>query len=977
MTDDNRAAPAGRDWSATLFLPRTDFPMRGDPARTEPGLLGRWRATDLLGRVRAGTTGLPRFVVHDGPPYANGDLHFGHALNKTLKDAVARSRRMSGWASDLVPGWDCHGLPVESGVEQAYRARGVDKADVPVTEFRGACRAHAARWLDVQREGFRRLGVLADWDAPYVTMDYAAEARVAGEAMRMAAAGHLYRGRRPVLWSVAEGTALAEAEVEHRERVDPAVHVAFRAVGGPLDGTLFPAWTTTPWTLPANRAVAFSSALPYGLYRAGAGVMAVADARADDLARALGAGGMDRVRDLSPGEMAWARLAHPLSGSVPGYGEVPLVPSGHVTGGAGTGFVHLAPGHGREDFDAWQALGPELEARGWDPSVPDTLNPDGTLTGACHGFAGRRVLTPHGGRGDAEDAVMEALSRAGTLLARSEVRHEYPHSWRSKKPLLYRTTPQWFAALDRPLPSRGGRTLRDLARDGGSATEWLPARSRNRMSGMLEARPDWVLSRQRSWGVPLTLFTHATTGETLRDDAVDARVVAAFEAEGADAWFAPGAAARFLGADRDPSEWVAATDVLDVWFDSGATQAFVLDDPARFPTVSGLRRPADDGPDRVMYLEGSDQHRGWFQSSLLVGAARTGRAPYDVVMTHGFVLDGTRTKMSKSGGNAASPASVTESAGADALRLWALSADPSNDVVLSPDALKGASDLLRKWRNTLRWLLGNLAHRSDDAPPDAATAPPLERLLLHRLAEVGSEVADAYAAFDFRRVVATLSAFMASDLSAFHFEARKDVLYCDPTSSPTRRAALSALDATLERLLAWMAPLVPFTAEEAWLRRHPSSDGSVHLLRFPDTPDGWLDPGLAARWEGLRDARRTVLSALEAERAAKRLRSNLDARPEVHVADPGLLADLAALGLAETCVTSGVDLVAGPGPAGAFRLEGVPGVAVVPRASGDPRCERSWRRSPDVGSDPRYPGLSARDAAAVAELDGDDTGDLG
>ncbi len=778
-------APAARDYASTLFLPRTALPTKAQPSTLEPALLERWERTRLLDRVRAAGEGRPRFVVHDGPPYANGDVHFGHALNKALKDMVARSRRMSGWASDLVPGWDCHGLPVEWGVEQAFRERGVAKADVPVPEFRAACRAHADRWLDAQRREFRRLGVLADWDRPYVTMDFAAEARVAQELLALAAAGQLRRGAKPVMWSVVEGTALAEAEVEYREREDEAAHVAFTVLSGPLAGTLVPAWTTTPWTLPANRAVAYGEGVAYGLYRLGGRPCLVADALAGALASASGQPA-ERERDVAPGELAWLALAHPLAGSVPGYDRpLPLLAAPHVTDSAGTGFVHTAPGHGREDHDAWTRLSGELEARGYDPSVPDTLSADGRLTEACPGFAGRAVLTPSGGRGDASEAVLDALAAAGTLLARHRHRHEYPHSWRSKKPVVHRTTPQWFVGLDRPVEALGGRTLREVARSEADATEWLPARSRNRMAAMLEARPDWLVSRQRSWGVPLAVFVNRATGALLRDDAVDARVVAAFRGEGADAWFAPGAAERFLGPGRDPAEWEKVDDVLDVWFDSGATHAFVLDDPERFPTLAGLRRERDGGPDRVMYLEGSDQHRGWFQSSLLVGCANRGRAPYDVVLTHGFVLDANGVKMSKSGGNVLAPADVVGRLGADVLRLWAASADATGDLRVGKDALDGAAETHRKWRNTLRWLLGNLSHR-DPAAPEVAHAdmPELELLLLHRLAEVGDEVRAAYDAFDFRRVVAVLTAFMANDLSAFHFEARKDVLYCD---RPRRR----------------------------------------------------------------------------------------------------------------------------------------------------------------------------------------------
>ncbi len=989
------AHPGAHDHASTLFLPRTPFPLRGDLPAREPDLLRRWRETALTERLRDAGVGRPRFVLHDGPPYANGHVHLGHALNKVLKDVVARSRRMEGWSSDLVPGWDCHGLPVEWKVEEECRAAGTPKEALAPVEFRSRCRTFAQGWLDVQRDEFMRLGVEADWDRPYTTMAFEAEATVAREALSLAASGMLRRGTRPVMWSVVEGTALAEAEVEYADVTRDAAHVAFpcRPVPGAAswnelaapDGGGEPAslvcWTTTPWTLPGNRAVAYSPRASYGLHRVDAAeeaalvrvgaLLVLSDAASGHALRAMGVSAAVRLRDVPVEALAFGSCAHPLAAAMPGYGfDVPVLPGGHVADDAGTGFVHTAPGHGKEDHDLWVASSAALAARGVDDRVPCVVGPDGFATHDAPGFAGRRVMDGAGAWGDMDHAVMEALGEAGTLLARRRHRHSYPHSWRSRKPVVFRATTQWFVPVDRPCAAAGGATLREAALAAAGTVSWHPPAARERMTGMLAGRPDWLVSRQRLWGVPLPLFTRSAgdgSVETLRDDAVDARVLAAFRVEGADAWFAAGASERFLGA-RAGEGWTKVADVLDVWFDSGSTHAFVLGDPGAFPAFAGLRRAVDGGPDVVMYLEGSDQHRGWFQSSLLESCATRGRAPYDVVLTHGFVLDDKGRKMAKGLGNGVSPQELVSAHGADVLRLWAASAAFTDDVRVGKAAMATASDAYRKLRNVLRWLLGTLAHRVEGDAPPLSEVPALDRLLLHRLAVVDREVRSAYAAFDLPRVVSTLLGFASSDLSAFHFEARKDVLYCDAPSSPRRRAALMALDHAFERMVLWLAPLLPFTAEEAWLTRKARGDGSVHLLRFLDTPDGWEDDALAARWDRARRVRRVVTGALEAERASGRLRASLEAHPVVHLSDPSALRDLDGLDMAEACVTSGLDLVEGPGPVTAFRLDDVPGVAVEPRRASGRKCARSWKVSPLVGTVEGHPDVTPRDAEALREL---------
>ncbi len=1001
MTDAAKpeAEMAGIDYAKTLFLPQTDFPMRAGLPAKEPELLARWAAIDLYGQLRAGSAGRPKFVLHDGPPYANGNIHIGHALNKILKDLVTKSQQMLGRDSNYVPGWDCHGLPIEWKIEEQYRAQGRDKDAVPVVEFRQQCRAFAQGWLDVQRDEFKRLGIVGDWDHPYATMAFHAEATIAREILKFASNGLLYRGSKPVMWSVVEKTALAEAEVEYEDITSDTVFAAFPVTGGDgLEGSSVVIWTTTPWTMPGNRAIAYSTRVAYGLYEV--------TAAADDnwakvgarylLADALAAGvfkaarvevdGFRRLGDVAPDALRDATAAHPLAGTMPGYGfAVPLLAGDHVTDEAGTGFVHTAPGHGREDFDLWLASTRALQAGGIDTRIPYTVDADGFYTADAPGFEGRRVLTDKGAKGDANEAVFAALAAAGTLVARGRLKHSYPHSWRSKKPVIFRNTPQWFIAMDQrfavppgaasPLAgvvrgSNGPDTLRQVALQAIAETQWVPAAGENRINGMIANRPDWVVSRQRAWGVPIAIFVRDRadgTAEILRDDAVDARVIAAFEAEGADAWYAEGAPARFLG-ERAAEGWTQVRDILDVWFDSGSTHAFTLEDPEHFPQFAGLRRRADGGVDEVMYLEGSDQHRGWFHSSLLESCGTRGRAPYDAVLTHGFTLDENGRKMSKSLGNVVAPQDVIKASGADILRLWVAGADYAGDQRLGKTVLATTVETYKKWRNTLRWMLGTLAHAdAGDALP-TAELPELERFVLHRLAELDRAVRGGYAAFDYTRILASLGAFMTSDLSAFYFDIRKDALYCDPLSSPTRRGALAAIDAVFDRVTIWLAPILSFTAEEAWLSRHPSDRGSVHLQLFPETPDAWFDEALAGRWRAIRDARRVVTGALELERAGKRIGSSLEAAPVVFVSDPASKALLDGVDFAEVCITSALSLEAGEGPAEAYRLPDVPGVSVLPRRAEGRRCARSWRVSPLVGTDPDYPDVTPRDAQALREL---------
>lgn len=981
-----------KDYSKTLFLPQTDFPMRAGLPQREPEILKRWNEMNLYGKLREAGRGRAKFVLHDGPPYANGNIHIGTALNKILKDLVTKSQQMLGFDSNYVPGWDCHGLPIEWKVEEEnYRSKGKQKPDfrdsAAMVAFRRECRAYATHWLNVQREEFKRLGVIGDWDHPYATMSYPAEAQIARELMKFAANGTLYRGSKPVMWSVVEKTALAEAEVEYEDYTSDTVWVKF-PVTSPAHGALANAsvviWTTTPWTLPGNRAISFSPKIAYGLYKvteapadnwAKAGdLLILADTLAESAFKQARVAAYEKVRDVPGDTLDAVECAHPLKGLGGAYGfTVPLLPGDHVTDDTGTGFVHTAPSHGREDFDVWMAHGRELDARGINTTIPYTVDENGAFTEQAPGFTGKRVINDKGEKGDANEAVIKALIDAGMLLARGRLKHQYPHSWRSKKPVIFRNTPQWFIAMDKDIADRGkaksGDTLRARALHAISVTQWVPPSGQNRITGMIEARPDWVISRQRAWGVPIAVFVREKgdgSAKILQDETVNARIADAFEQEGADAWYAEGARERFLG-QRGNEDWQKVDDICDVWFDSGSTHAFVLEDPVHFPGLAGIKRKVDGGTDTVMYLEGSDQHRGWFHSSLLESCGTRGRAPYDIVLTHGFTQDEHGRKMSKSLGNTIEPQAVIKESGADILRLWVAACDYTDDQRIGPEILKNTVETYRKLRNTMRWMLGTLHHYGPDDQIADNEMPELERYMLHLLAEQDAVVRKAYAEYDYKTVVATLSAFMNSELSAFYFDIRKDTLYCDPPSSLARKAALTTIDILCDAILKWLAPILSFTADEAWAMYRPGGCPSVHLLTFPHDLAGFRNETLAAKWETIRSVRRVVTGALELERAAKTIGSSLEASPIIYVGDRAILATLFDVDLAEVCITSNYEVREGDGPSDAFRLDGVAGVAVVVEKAVGIKCARSWKILPTIGEDPDYPDVSPRDARALRE----------
>ncbi|MDX1484652.1 MAG: isoleucine--tRNA ligase [Alphaproteobacteria bacterium] len=912
------------DYKSTVFLPRTAFPMKaGLPAR-EPELLARWEKIGLWAKLRAAAAGREKYILHDGPPYANGNIHIGHALNKILKDIINRMRQMQGFDANYVPGWDCHGLPIEWMIEEKYRAAGKDKDGVPVIDFRAECRAFAAQWIDVQKAEFKRLGVMGDWDDPYTTMAHEAEATIVAELGKYLLGGGLYKGVKPVMWSVVEKTALAEAEVEYEDHTSTTVWVRFPVHETPaaeLEGASVVIWTTTPWTLPGNRAVAFGAGIDYVAIEvtavaedSGARVgetLVLAEALLAETMETAGITGHEVRARVKGADMAGTVLAHPLRGRDYDF-DVPLVDGHHVTTEQGTGFVHIAPSHGADDFEIGQRIG---------LPTPEMVGPDGLYYDHVPLFAGVHVFK-------AAEPVAEAIAGAGNLLARGRLTHSYPHSWRSKAPLIFRATPQWFISM-----AENG--LRDKALEAIDATRWVPEQGRNRIHAMVSERPDWCVSRQRAWGVPITVFTEKRTGEPLRDAEVMARIVEAVREHGCDIWFTADPA-RFLGPDRDPSDFEQVTDILDVWFDSGSTHAFVLE--AR----DDLGSPAD------LYLEGSDQHRGWFQSSLLESCGTRGRAPYKAVLTHGFVNDEQGRKMSKSLGNTTAPQEVVDKFGADILRLWVVASDYSEDLRIGPEIIGHSVDTYRRLRNTLRYLLGSLEGFDASERVDPGDMPELERWVLHRLFELDRSLRAASADYDFHRFYTELHNFCAVDLSAFYFDIRKDSLYCDPPQAPKRRAARTVLDHLFHCLTAWLAPVLCFTAEEAWLARFPSDDDSVHLRLLPEIPTSWENAALAERWQRVRDVRRVVTGALELERAEKRIGSSLQARPHVH-APAEMLAAFDGLDAAELFITSGAELISGAPPEGTFTLPEVPGVGVLPAAAEGGKCARCWRVLEEVG----------------------------
>jgi isoleucyl-tRNA synthetase len=1154
MTNDTPKTNADF-YRETVFLPKTDFPMRAGLAKKEPEILKKWQDIDLYKQLREKSKGQDTWVLHDGPPYANGDIHMGHALNKILKDVVVKSYQMMGYNAPYVPGWDCHGLPIEWKIEEKYREAGKDKDDVDLLQFRDECRAFARKWVGIQSEQFKRLGVSGDWDNPYLTMTNRAESKIAEEIHKFAKNGLLYRGAKPVMWSVVEKTALAEAEIEYKEHKSVTIWVRFPVMETTLDllkGADIVIWTTTPWTIPSNRALAFGADIEYGVYEYDGGKLAMATSLAENVKDAAKIENWTLLGTFKGSEAAGTIAAHPLRGTLdpsslrkqgsstaearaeaienwipacagmtadenaassegntdtegnttpppllhcvksnkgnnmPFDGleneetiynfPVPLLCGDFVTDDAGTGFVHIAPGHGEDDFnlvrehnmncDRWTAevrddgktINKEfLQEMSYDIKIEitDNVADDGVFREHVPLFAGLEIYTQKGELGGGNWAVLKALNEAGKLLCKGKLTHEYPHSWRSKAPLIFRTTPQWFIGMDRMFevsppphltsPQRGDRkentldsllpsggeleggamlcahdttntaestsassdkilhnsilederkTLREKALSEISNTRWAPEKGKARITSMIENRPDWCISRQRAWGVPIALFVHKDTKEILTDETVLSRITEIFEKEGSDAWWAR-EAQDFLGSEYNADAYEQIFDIVDVWFESGSTHEFVVGDDQTWPDYTGVER-AD------LYLEGSDQHRGWFHSSLLESVGTTGKAPYKTVLTHGFVLDEKGYKMSKSLGNVVDPLKIMNESGADILRLWTMTSDYAEDIRIGKDMIKSTGDLYRRIRNTLRFLLGALdgftveehlfpechsglnrhSHKSGNPEPNGQmnprlrgdddrgsieNLPELEQLMLHHLHEMDTVVRQHIAYFDFMTLTRKLHEFCNETLSAFYFDIRKDRLYCDRPDSLKRRATRTVMAEIFNCLTAWLAPILSFTVEEAWSLRPADifeNTQSVHLREFPALPASWQNDALAKKWNTIRIVRKVVLGAIEPYRADKTIGSSLEAHPIIYVSND-IAAILEGQNVADICITSQVTVTTDQAPSDAFTLKDVEGIAVVFQKAKGKKCERSWKILPEVGSDPDYPNLTPRDADAV------------
>jgi isoleucyl-tRNA synthetase len=914
------------NYKDSVFLPKTDFSMKAGLPESEPKILEYWEEINLYKEIRKKSKGKEKFILHDGPPYANGHAHIGHALNKILKDFVIRSQTMMGKDVPYVPGWDCHGLPIEWKIEEKYRAAGKNKDEVDVVEFRKECRDFAAGWMEIQKQEFKRLGGVGDWNNPYYTMAFESEALIAAELGKFILNGSLYKGARPVMWSIVEKTALAEAEVEYHDHTSNTIWVKFK-VAKPSDKKLENAsiviWTTTPWTIPANRAIACGKDMDYNvvlikkthddaLVKPQEKIVVCADLLKNTL-EAAKIEDFEILATIKGSKIEGTVCKHPWSAKGYDY-DVPVYNAEFVATDTGTGFVHIAPSHGEDDW----ALGLEKGL-----PVPDMVDDSGNYLPSVPLWAGKNVFKT-------EPEIIQSLKDEKALLANGKIVHSYPHSWRSKAPLIFRTTPQWFIAVD----TSG---LRKKALEEINKVEWFPKTGRNRIYSMVEGRPDWCVSRQRAWGVPITVFINKKNREILKDSEVIKRIVQIFKEEGADAWF-NSKPQRFLGEKYKEDDFEQVKDILDVWFDSGSTHAFVCEQREE------LRSPAD------LYLEGSDQHRGWFQSSLLESCGTRGVAPFKQVVTHGFILDEKGLKMSKSSGNGLAPADICKTLGADILRLWVAGSDFFSDLKIGHEILKQNVDSYRRLRNTLRYLIGNLKDFQESERIEIEKMPELERFILHKLFKLDKKIRSAYSEYRLHNVFAEIHNFCTVDLSAFYYDIRKDCLYCDDVQSVNRRSCRTVLDNLFNCLITWLAPIICFTAEEAWQARFGKSNGSVHMAEFPAIPNEWENDDLENKWEDIKALRKVVTGALELKRAEKVIGSSLEAAPKVYMGAK-YIAACENLKLEDICITSNITMIeANDIPPEAFKLDEVKGVGVIFEKAVGEKCERCWKISQDVGS---------------------------
>ena len=917
------------DYKDTVFLPKTEFPMRAGLPRKEPEILKIWEEQKIYQTLRKKRSSSEKYILHDGPPYANGNLHMGTALNKILKDIINRFYSMLGKDANYVPGWDCHGLPIEWKIEEKYRKKGQNKDTIPIIEFRKECRDFAQKWMDIQSKEFQRLGVCGDFSNPYTTMTYEAEASIAREIGKFLLNGSLYRGAKPVMWSVVEKTALAEAEIEYENHKSVTIYARFPIKNSKiesLDGTDVVIWTTTPWTIPGNRAVAFSKDINYAvieinnvanqsLAKTGSKILIAEELIASVMSECK-IENWKVVSSLKGADLKNIILNHPLSEF--GYNfSIPLLPAKFVNLDQGTGFVHIAPGHGEDDFLLGQEYGIE---------TPETVSGDGKILDHLPLFAGMHVLRDN-------PKMADLMSDKGALLGRGELIHSYPHSWRSKAPLIFRNTPQWFISMT-------SNKLRDTALSEIEKTHFYPSAGKQRLYSMIKNRPDWCLSRQRAWGIPIPVFIRKENGEPLKDTKVMQNIVEAFKKEGSDAWFSS-PPERFLGLEYEKDDYYQVMDIADVWFDSGSTHAFVLEDR------EDLKSPAD------LYLEGSDQHRGWFHSSLLESVGSRGKAPFKGILTHGFVLDENGRKMSKSLGNTINPQDILRDYGADILRLWVVGSDYYEDLRIGPEIIKHHTDHYRRLRNTLRYLLGSLNGFSDKEKIPIDQSSELEKWILHRVSEISLSVKQKTEKYQFHSLYTEIHNFCTIELSSFYFDIRKDLLYCGDPKSIERRGCRTVLDILFNCITSWLAPIICFTAEEAWQTRIKDPKQSIHLREHPEIPEEWFDAELSKKWDRIRKIRSIVQSEIEEARNKNILKSSLQAKPQIKMnkIDKMLFKNINA---ADIFITSNVVFLDSE--------DDLPEVEI--KIADGEKCDRCWKILPEVK---KNNGLCSRCISLISE----------
>jgi len=902
-----------------LNLPKTSFSMKANLPHKEPGIVEFWDKINLYKQLREQSKGKEKFILHDGPPYANGNIHMGTALNKILKDVVTRFHQMNGKDSNYVPGWDCHGLPIEWKIEEQYKKDKKNKDEVPISEFRKECREFANKWIDVQKKEFKRLGVIGDWENYYSTMSFDAEASIVRELGKFLLEGSLYKGFKPVLWSTVEKTALADAEVEYKDHTSNTIYVGFKVESSKikiLNDSQIIIWTTTPWTIPANRALAYNKNLDYTVIEINDSSsnfnnqkIVVASKLLDTIIKGCELKKYKKIDSFKGEDFKETICSHPFKDLGYEY-QVPMLDAQFVTLEQGTGIVHCAPSHGPDDFNLCLKHGIK--------SV-DTIDDNGRYTKHIPKFEGIHVFK-------ADEIIIEKLKECKKLLSNGKLTHSYPHSWRSKAPLIHRATPQWFISME-------SHKLRNIALKAIDETKFYPRRGKTRIRSMIETRPDWCVSRQRVWGVPLPIFISKKTGEPLKDLEVIENIAKIYEKEGSDCWFSDNPQ-RFLGKKYNKEDFIKSNDIVEVWFDSGSTHTFVLE------KRKDLKWPAS------MYLEGSDQHRGWFHSSLLESCGTRKRAPYESVLSHGFVVDGKGLKMSKSTGNVISPNDILQKYGADILRVWVSASDYAEDLRIDFNILDQHAESYRKIRNTFRFLLGNLQDKKTDLDftnLDISNWPELEIYMLHQIYELDKKIKNYFKEYSFHKLYKELLQFCSQDLSAFYFDIRKDALYCEPVNSKIRKASIKFLNITLDILLRWFAPIISFTTEEIYKIIY-NNEKSIHLENFSTIPEKWLNKNLGNKWNQLKLVRQVCNVAIEVKRTNKELGSSLEADLEIFL-DKKYLDLVKNIDLSEFCITSKAkaQILNGQKDLELFKLENIQGIGVLVKKAVGNKCPRCWK----------------------------------